>query len=180
MIATALGGPWLGYAQAAALEINEIKADDSTSIQLLSDIRGIIEDTDKIFSKALIEELVSLEDRPWATYNRGKPISYRQVSKILNAFDIKTNRTIRLGDTTAKGFETSWFRDIFARYLSPEGDSDQSHRSRSCNFTNLDEIFNRSQPNGVTDTKSDLTPCKDLLVTDVTDENLDGAWEDVD
>lgn len=182
MIATALGGPWLGYAQTAALEINQIKADDSTVIQLLSDIRAITSGIEKISSKDLLDELINLEERPWPTYNKGKPISHRQISKILNAYDIKCNRTVRLGDTTAKGFETAWFQDASARYLPPDlpdSDSNQSQRSHPHNSSNLDEIFDRSQLQSVTDPDDGLSAGEDRVVTDVTDKTPDEAWEEL-
>lgn len=178
-IASVIGDEWLGRAQTAALEINQIKADDSTAIQLLSDIRTIISDVDKVTSKALVEELTSLEDRPWATYNRGKPISYRQVAKVLQAFDIPTNRTVRLGDDTAKGFESAWFQDAFARYLSADSDSNRSQQSQCSQTNNLDGIFDQSQNQTVTDEKIDLTPGKNGVVTDVTDEQPNTGWEEL-
>jgi hypothetical protein len=182
MIATALGGPWLGYAQTAALEINQIKADDSVSVQLLSDIRAITKGCEKIFSKELLEELLKLEERPWPTYNKGKPISHRQLTTIFKSYEIKTNRTVRIGEDTAKGYETAWFNDVFARYLpadQAEIDSNQSQQSQLNNSSDLDAIFNQSQIESVTDANLALTPRENGVVTAVTDKSQDGAWEEL-
>jgi hypothetical protein len=178
-VAAVIGDDWLRHAQTAALEINQIKVDDSTAIQLLADIRTIIAGVHKISSKTLVEELTSFEDRPWATYNRGKNISYQQIAKILQAFDIPTNRTIRMGDDTAKGFESAWFQDVFARYLTADSDHNRSQRSQCTEINNLDGIFDQSHTNGVTETKIDLSAGKSGAVTDVTDEKPNGNWEEI-
>jgi len=57
----------------------------SIGVELLTDIQEIfdIKNTDKIFTSELILALCDDEEKPWATYNRGKPISSRQLSNRL-------------------------------------------------------------------------------------------------
>ena len=91
----------------------------STGNELLADIQHVFESTgkDKISTADLIAALVADDEKSWATYNRGKPISARQIANRLAGYGIKS-KTIRLGYDTAKGFEAAQFEDAFARYLS--------------------------------------------------------------
>src|SRR5262249_53180943 len=82
---------------------------------------------DRIKSADLIEDLVADATAPWATYNKDKPISERQIAGLLKLYGIKP-KTIKLNDgtkdgTTAKGYLSDWFTDVFDRFCtssSPE------------------------------------------------------------
>jgi putative DNA primase/helicase len=121
-IADVAGGVWPEQARKAALVISP-ESDEAATIggELLEDIREVFElkRVDRIRSTELIEALCSDDEKPWATYNRGKWISRRQVSKRLKDYGIKS-KTIRLGAyNTPKGFEKTQFEDAFSRYLTP-------------------------------------------------------------
>lgn len=91
----------------------------STGNELLSDIQEVFESKSggKVSTTDLIAALIDDGEKPWATYNRGKPISPRQLAKQLAAYGIKS-KTVRLGaHYTPKGYEASQFEDAFARYL---------------------------------------------------------------
>jgi putative DNA primase/helicase len=64
----------------------------------------------------LIAELLEDGEKPWATYNRGKSITPRQLAKLLAGYGIQS-KTVRFGASTPKGYELSQFADAFARYL---------------------------------------------------------------
>ena len=120
-IAQCAGPVWLKRATEAALVLSRINEGSvSTGNELLADIQYVFESkgVDKISTADLIAALIADEEKPWATYNRGKPLSPRQLSKQLAAYNIKT-KTVRFGHATPKGFELSQFEDVFARYLSP-------------------------------------------------------------
>jgi putative DNA primase/helicase len=74
--------------------------------------------TNKISTADLIEALCDDDEKVWATYNRGKQLSPRQLSRKLDGYGIKS-KTVRIGYTTPKGFELEQFEEAFARYLSP-------------------------------------------------------------
>jgi hypothetical protein len=119
-IAEVAGAEWLQRATAAALSLSGAsEAAPSTGNELLADIREIFEgrkDT-KISTASLIDVLTKDDEKPWGTYNRGQPISPRQLAKQLAAYGIKS-KTVRLGShNTPKGYEISQFADAFARYL---------------------------------------------------------------
>lgn len=87
--------------------------------ELLADIKQVFEMTlrDRISTVDLISELCADDESPWATYNRGKPITTRQVACQLAVYGI-ASKTVRIGFSTPKGFELSQFSDAFARYLA--------------------------------------------------------------
>lgn len=124
-IASCAGEEWLSRATAAALMLSRSSTESvSTGNELLSDIQQVFEArassplSDRISTRELIEELVKIEDGPWATYNHGQPISPRQLCKQLTQYGIKPN-TVRMGPyNTPKGYFLHQFADAFARYLN--------------------------------------------------------------
>lgn len=122
-IAEAGGGDWKAAAWKAALAIEAVADtfDPSIGVELLRAIKGAFEarNMDRITSAGLITDLVADETAPWATYNKGKPISQRQVAGLLKPYEIKPG-TIRLNDdSTPKGYLSEWFTDVFSRLYTP-------------------------------------------------------------
>jgi putative DNA primase/helicase len=120
-IAGCAGADYLQRATEAALKLS-ITNDSSVSIgtELLQSIRLIFEDQGilKISSATLVDELMSRKDQPWATYNKGWPMSPRQIAQLLKQYGIKP-KTIRMKDGyTPKGYSLDQFDDAFERYLS--------------------------------------------------------------
>lgn len=120
-IAECAGPFWVQRATAAALKISSVsKEPTSTGNELLADIQEVFERkrAEKICTADLIEALVDDDEKPWATYNRGKPLTPRQLARQLNGYGIKS-KTVRLGPyQTPKGFDAAQFKDAFARYLT--------------------------------------------------------------
>lgn len=121
-IAGCAGAEWIARATAAALKLsNAGETAVSTGNELLADIQEVFarKQVTKISTVDLIAALVSDEEAPWATYNRGKPISPRQLARQLANYGI-ASKTVRMGPhTTPKGFDFAQFTDAFARYLVP-------------------------------------------------------------
>jgi putative DNA primase/helicase len=120
-IADVAGGVWRELAPRVAIAISGQGSEDGLTVgaELLSDIREIFETkrVERIGTSELIEALCSDDERPWATYNHGKPISPRQMARRLKGYDI-TSKTMRIGYGNCKGYEFSQFLDAFSRYLS--------------------------------------------------------------
>src|SRR5262249_46081086 len=111
-IADLVGGNWPKAARAAALALVS-RGDSSTTVQLLADIRSLFgqEQTDKLSSEKIVEELGKLDDRSWPEWKNGKPISKNQLSRQLSKFEI-VSKTIRIpGKNTIKGYEREQFED---------------------------------------------------------------------
>lgn len=119
-IADIAGGEWPSLANKAALAL--IKGKEpvvSIGVEMLADIQQIFETKriDKIRTVELVQALCDDSEAAWATYNQGKQASPRQISKILEEYQIKP-KTIRFRHKgTAKGYELGCFQDAFARYL---------------------------------------------------------------
>jgi putative DNA primase/helicase len=120
-IAECAGPDWVQRATVAALRLSSAgQASVSTGNELLADIQEVFENEKvlKISTADLIQALVDDDEKSWATYNRGKPISPRQLSRQLAGYGIKS-KTVRLGPHhTPKGFDAAQFTDAFARYLA--------------------------------------------------------------
>jgi hypothetical protein len=121
-IAECAGPVWLQRATDAALIMSAPGEESvSTGNELLADIKDVFERVrvEKISSAELIEALCNIDDGGWATYNRGKALSPRQLAKQLAGYGIRS-KTVRLGKfDTPKGYDAAQFADAFARYLSP-------------------------------------------------------------
>jgi Protein of unknown function (DUF3631) len=109
---------------AQAIEAIADTFDRSVGVQLLQAVKDVFEarGKDRITSASLIGDLIGDETAPWATWNRGKPISQRQVAGLLKPFGIRPG-TIKLdpgsgSDKTARGYLFAWLKDAFARFCT--------------------------------------------------------------
>lgn len=119
-IASCLGDCWLERATQAAEELSVIHDRAMCSgEELLRDIRASFSSRgrDKIFTYQLIDDLCSDPDKPWATFNRTKPVTPRQISKLLENFEIEPG-DVRIGSEVKKGYVLFDFEDAFARYVA--------------------------------------------------------------
>jgi len=118
-IAAVVGGDWPARALSAALKLSRDKDEAKTlGVELLSDIQLVFDGrkADRISSSDLIAMLCTDDERPWAAFNKGYPITPAQVAKRLREFGI-LSKTIRVNGTTLKGYFLSQFEDAFARYV---------------------------------------------------------------
>jgi putative DNA primase/helicase len=117
-IAQIAGDGWLEIATASALKLSgDSDTSQNTGTELLTDIRKALGDEKEAIScKDLVEILCSDDERPWATYYKGRPIQARGVANILRRYGIQSN-TIRTGGDVFKGYRREQFNDVFSRYL---------------------------------------------------------------
>lgn len=156
-LADIAGGEWPKMARFTALHING-KEDEAPSLneELLQDVKDAFDllGTEKIYTADLLDALCKDEESAWATYNRGRPVTARQLSKRLGEFGIKP-RTVRAGFDTKKGYSLDQFKDAFTRYLpSPP---------------NLSVTPSQPFKDGVSGNIQSVT--KSFLPQDVTDDN---------
>jgi DNA primase (bacterial type) len=113
------GEEWSTKATEALISLmtGEERQDDSLNVQLLSDIREILESEglDRISSSALTDSLKSQEESPWCEHG-GINLSQRKLSKMLKPYGIKS-KPIRSGVDVYKGYQKDDFNDAFSRYL---------------------------------------------------------------
>ena len=123
-IADYVGGDWPDVARRTALRISGAEREArSLSTELLADIRNVfdIKQVARIKTADLLTALAEDENKPWATYNRGKPLAATQLAKRLAEYGIKPS-TMRIDGPTAKGYSRADFGDAFCRYLSSPAD----------------------------------------------------------
>lgn len=119
-IADLAGEHWPKSARNAAIALHGLEEETpSIGAELLADVKAIFEakKVSKIFGADLLEALLADEEAPWATWNRGKPMTPRQLSAKLGDFGIKS-KDVRQGYDVKKGYHLEQFADAFSRYLS--------------------------------------------------------------
>src|SRR5207249_9511781 len=119
-IADYCGGEWPKRARKAAVLMSgdADEAEGSALVDLLQEIRDFLQSRDRIASADLVEHLGKQVDKRWAEWRHGKPITQRQVARLLAPLKIKPV-TIRIGTETPKGYQREAFDDAFSRYLPP-------------------------------------------------------------
>lgn len=119
-IAEVAGGQWAHRAGHAIKALTPQEMDDEAAgVLLLEDFHHLFATTqaDRLASEAVVAALRKLEERPWSEWGRQeKPITARQVARLLSPFGIKS-KTIRVGTETPKGYEQDDFMDAWTRYL---------------------------------------------------------------
>jgi putative DNA primase/helicase len=176
-IADVAGGDWPARGRKAALKLSGTDSPTmSMGTELLADIQEIFETrgVDRISTARLIEALCADDERPWATYNHGKPITPRQVAKRLSEYGI-ASATIRIGLETPKGYRRDMFDEAFKRYLPtppppsatpPQPSSDAGFGvadSRNVSATKAESATSAANHFGVADMKQNPqheNPCK--------------------
>ena len=122
-IANCGGDECLSMARDAALFLKGATQEpQSMSNNLLADIREVL-DGHALLYISTVDLLGLLENDPemgWDRYNRGSPLTARQLAKNLGAYGIRS-KTVRVGTQTPKGYEVREFDEAFKRYLpSPD------------------------------------------------------------
>ncbi len=124
-IAIVAGGDWAEKAKKAAVELHGLEEEAPTlNSELLADIKEIFHSPNvlhvgKMFSADLLVALVEDDEKRWATYNRGKPVTPKQIADRLKAFGIKSKQ-VRIGAQAGrKGYEIGQLKDAWQRYLPP-------------------------------------------------------------
>lgn len=135
-IADAAGAAWAARGRRALLTLFGDRANDQdsggTGAMLLSDIRTAFKDAgqNRLASTDLANRLGSMEDRPWAEWRNGKPMTAAQLSRALSPFRIRPHNARFSGaiDRVLKAYQIDHFDDAFARYLDPAPTGGDSNR----------------------------------------------------
>jgi putative DNA primase/helicase len=125
-IADIAGGDWPALARKAAVIISGGDAEPvSSSTELLKDIRDVftLKKMDRLHTQDLLDALLQDEESAWASFNKGKSMTARQLATQLSEYEIKSC-SVRIGERSAKGYHLRQFDDAFRRYLdAPEVES---------------------------------------------------------
>ena len=177
-IASAISPECLMQARKAATVLVDDKADENPSVQLLADIKEVFQSS-RMSSKALVQRLISLEERPWCEWRKGNPMTANTLSKMLKPFDIRSG-LIRDGADVYRGYKQEDFEDVFKRYLpsSPAAVGDETVTTlQDSNIKYLSGKGNVTQSRNVTLLNHPKT-LKSLSCNNVTFQQSDTAPED--
>lgn len=72
----------------------------------------------------MCDELSNLEEQPWNEFNRGRPITPRNLAMLLKHFKITPIKE-NFGLTSKRGYKSEQFKEVFLRYL-PNNKSEKS------------------------------------------------------
>jgi hypothetical protein len=117
-VADLAGGGWpeRGRVSAVTLVTASKESTPSLGIRLLADLRTVFSDREAMSTEAILANLHALEESPWGDIH-GKPLNARGLANRLKGYGIKS-KTVRLGDSTAKGYAREDLHDPWLRYLS--------------------------------------------------------------
>jgi hypothetical protein len=120
----------------------EVLAGDDAGIVLLRDIRNMFDrrGVDRMASVEIVEALGKREDRPWSKWKDDKPMTPRQLARLLEPFAVSPTTIWAAGKAT-KGYLTASFARYAPAKIPHPTDRDLRNPQKSAN------------PNGLTDEK---------------------------
>ena len=102
---------------AVALSANAQESNPIASLLLDICLVFIVAQTDRMFSRTLVEELNARSSgRPWAEMRHGKEIDEAWLAKQLRPYAVRP-RTLWIGGAQAKGYYQEDFTETFQRYI---------------------------------------------------------------
>ncbi|MGP5711271.1 DUF3631 domain-containing protein [Vreelandella alkaliphila] len=156
-IAVAIGGEWPERVRRIAMSITRMDDAEQASdvgTELLKDIKEAFEEkgVDRLFSAELVNALHADSEAPWNSWNRGQPITARQVASKLGDFGIKSKQ-LRIGYETKKGYDRKDFAEAFRRYLSPTTPQQSETTKQTSNHAGYSDIPNETEIHSVSQGK---------------------------
>jgi Protein of unknown function (DUF3631) len=112
---------------AVTLVMASKETEPSLGVRLLADLKAVFGTADELPSKIILQKLVCIEEAPWADM-RGKPLDERGLANRLRQYQVKS-RTIRVADTTPKGYRREDLFDAWARYLPLPSDKSSTGKT---------------------------------------------------
>ena len=180
-IADLAGGEWPERARRAAKLLSGVDEDeDDLGPLLLSDLHRIFEKhrQEQLPSALLVKELNELDDRPWAEFRKGQPLTPNTLSRLLRPFGVKPKK-LRFGTETRNGYERSAFVDAWRRYLPAEPPAIKPEHPEQAHHDGENRAFaNRNTEPSVPVCEQATNPHHDCIVPDVPVSQPGGGEED--
>ena len=118
-IAEAACGDWKQRAQQAAGAIEQVKEgfEPSFGVRLLQAMQAVLKpDIECLLSKDVIAALIEDPEQPWLEYNNGKPITQKQLARLLGQYQIKSCNVRPSVGPQGKGYRRTDFEEAWERY----------------------------------------------------------------
>lgn len=118
-IADAAGGKWPRQAREAALALvtQSKESTPSLGVQLLTNLREVFADQEKMFTTSILAELNKNDEWPWGNL-RGSELDPRGLADLLRPYGI-ARTTIRVNDKPGKGYRAIDLYEPWTRYTPP-------------------------------------------------------------
>lgn len=119
-----LGGEWWAErARSIAAKHGSERIEETAGVMLLEDAFAYFRELGKeeCNSADLVAWLVDREDRPWCEWKAGRPLTQRQLARLLEPFGIAPKQIWK--GRNLRGYKTGQFSDAFTRYLGMRGKS---------------------------------------------------------
>ena len=116
-VADAVGGPWPERARVAAVALvaDAMGGQPSLGVRLLTDLRTIFGDREKMWTSEILTELLVLDESPWGDL-KGKPLDARKLAVMLKNYGVIPEQ-VRLGEKNQRGYLREKFLDVWLRYI---------------------------------------------------------------
>lgn len=146
-IADAAGGHWPTTSRdAAGLMVAKAQEKPATlGIRLLSDIREVMADQDRLSTTDLLKGLHDMDAAPWGNI-KGEPIDPRFLARQLAKYEIPSSKTLKIDSRSVKGYTRGHFVDAWERYTptSPSGaEVTEVSRGKKVILNKEDAILNK-------------------------------------
>jgi len=132
-IADEVGGKWPQVARVSAVTLVTFSKRDggaSLGVRLLSDLRTIFDNDDKLHTQTILSKLYTLEESPWSNI-KDKPLSDRSLAFMLKDYGIDSKSVRERGKDAKKGYERADFLDAWDRYCPLPVLQEESQESHS-------------------------------------------------
>jgi hypothetical protein len=120
---------WAERARRAAVALSGSREDEDHAVQLLADIREVMESAvvrdergpgfDVVVTTALLKRLNGLSESLWPTWSRGGPMTANSLASLLAGFDLHSAQH-HVAGTRKRGYRRDTLDALFPRYLGPK------------------------------------------------------------
>lgn len=124
-IAAALGDVWANRIAAAyaAQAQSQDEHNEPAGVIMLRDVAELFAtrpgQPDRIASSELVTDLIMMEDRPWAEWKHGRPLTTTTIAKLMKPFGIKA-RVAKLHGSSARVYFRNEVEAAAVRYAAPK------------------------------------------------------------
>lgn len=118
-VADAASGDWPGRARKAAVALvtQSKQSTPSLGLRLLGDLQTIFGAADKKPTEEILTALHGMDEAPWGDL-RGRPMTDRDLAKLLKPYEIKP-KLVKIAGDVSRGYQRGDLVDAWRRYLPP-------------------------------------------------------------
>jgi hypothetical protein len=125
IVADLAGEEWGKRARAAAVAFVErdeaADSGNSLSVRLLRDLKTVFGTDRLLYTSTILDRLHKLDESPWANFY-GRPFGARDLSKLLDQYEINSKNVRENGGAPKKGYDADDLHDAWERYTPRQGE----------------------------------------------------------